>query len=105
VAFRNHVILTGKVAKPPLRHYRPDGSPVVQFALEFNHAEDVPEKGRKSRIDIVAIGRLAEAEPGLLEYGQHLMVEGRLEERRWKTAEGRNLSRVEVIATGFRKVE
>jgi single-strand DNA-binding protein len=105
VVFRNEVTLTGKVAKPPLRHYRPDGSPVVQFVLELNHAEGAPEEERKSRVDIVAIGRLAEAEPGLLEYGRPLLVEGRLQERRWKTAEGRSLSRIEVIATHFRKVE
>ena len=101
----NHVILTGKVAKPPLRHYRPDGSPVIQFVLELNQAKGPSEEERKSRIDIVATGRLAEAGPTLLEHGQHLLVEGRLQERRWKTTEGRNLSRIEVIATDFRKVE
>jgi single-strand DNA-binding protein len=105
VVFRNEVTLTGKVAKPPLRHYRPDGSPVVQFVLELNHAQDAPEEERRSRVDIVAVGRLAEVEPGLLEYGQPLLVEGRLQERRWKTAEGRSLSRIEVIATRFQKAE
>jgi single-strand DNA-binding protein len=101
----NHVILTGKVAKPPLRHYRPDGSPVVQFSLELNDQDNPVEEERKSRIDIVAIGKLAESEPGLFECGQPLLVEGRLQQRRWKTPEGRDLSRVEVIATHFRKVE
>ena len=105
MVFYNHVILTGKVAKPPLRHYRPDGSPVVQFSLELNHQEDAPEDEKRSRIDIVAVGKLAESEPGLLQYGQRLLVEGRLQQRRWKTAEGRDLSRIEVIATDFRKVE
>ncbi len=105
MVFRNDVVLTGKVAKPPLRHFRPDGSPVVQFVLELNHAQGAQEAGSKSRVDIVAIGRPAEAEPGLLEYGQHLLVEGHLQERRWKTAEGRRLSRIEVIATRFRKAE
>ena len=46
----NHVILTGKVAKPPLRHYRPDGSPVVQFSLELNHQEDA-FRGREEEPD------------------------------------------------------
>ena len=101
----NHVILTGKVAKAPLRHYRPDGSPVIQFPLELNHQEEATREGKKSRIDIVAIGKLAESEPSLFQSGQHLLVEGRLQQRRWKTAEGRDLSRVEVIATDFRKVE
>jgi single-stranded DNA-binding protein len=105
VVFHNHVILTGKVAKPPLRHCRPDGSPVVQFVLELNQQEGAPDDGKRSRIDIVAVGKSAEVEPGLLQFGQHLLVEGRLQQRRWKTAEGRESSRVEVIATDFRKVE
>ena len=105
MVFHNHVILTGKVAKPPLRHYRPDGSSVIQFPLELNHQQDVPEDGKTSRIDIVAVGKLAELEPSLFQSGQHLLVEGRLQQRRWRTAEGRNLSRIEVIATDFRKVE
>jgi single-strand DNA-binding protein len=105
MASYNHVILTGKVAKPPLRRYRPDGSPVVQFSLELNGQENSSEKERKSRIDIVAIGALAESESGLLQSGQSLLVEGSLQQRRWKTPEGRDLSRIEVIATHFRKVE
>jgi single-stranded DNA-binding protein len=102
---RNHVILTGKVAKPPLRHYRPDGSPVIQFPLELNHQEETPMDGQKSRVDIVAIGKLAELEPTLFQSGQRLLVEGRLQQRRWKTAEGREFNRLEVLATDFRKVE
>ena len=101
----NHVILTGKVAKHPLRHYRPDGSPVIQFPLELNHQEGAREDDKTSRVDIVAVGKLAELEPSLFQAGQRLLVEGRLQQRRWRTAEGRDLSRIEVIATDFRKVE
>jgi single-stranded DNA-binding protein len=78
---------------------------VIQFPLELNHQEEAAREGQKSRIDIVAIGKLAESEPSLFQSGQRLLVEGRLQQRRWKTAEGRDLSRVEVIATNFRKVE
>ncbi len=101
----NHVVLTGKVARPPLRHYRPDGSPVIQFPLELNSQENPSEEEKPSRIDIVAIGTLTELEPALFQCGQQLLVEGRLQQRRWRTPEGRDLSRIEVIASHFRKVE
>jgi single-strand DNA-binding protein len=101
----NHVILTGKVARPPLRHYRPDGSPVIQFPLELNSPENPSEEENPFRIDIVAIGTLTELEAALFQCGQPLLVEGRLQQRRWRTPEGRDLSRIEVIATHFRKVE
>jgi len=110
----NRVILTGKVATPPRRSYRPDGSPVIQFPLELNDSKDRSDQtlrregmghtGR-SLINIVAFGKLAEFKPDLLQSGQRLRVEGQLKQRRWKTPEGKNRTRTEVIATDLRTVE
>jgi single-strand DNA-binding protein len=101
----NRVILTGKVVTPPRRHYRPDGSPVIQFPLEVSNSEDVPGRGGKNRINIVAIGKLAEFKLDLLQSGQHLMVIGKLNQRCWQTPEGKNRTRTEVIATDLRAIE
>ena len=116
----NRVILTGKVVTQPRRHYRPDGSPVIQFPLELNNPEDrkihlngtgrAPHhagagQGSRNRINIVAFGKLAEYKLDLLQSGQHLMVIGRLNQRRWQTPEGRNRTRTEVIATDLRTIE
>ena len=110
----NRVILTGKVVTPPRRHYRPDGSPVIQFPLELHHSEDItgqalhrPDTGRgsRNRIDIVAVGKLAEFNLDLLQSGQHLMVIGKLNQRSWQTPEGKNRIRTEVIATDLRTIE
>jgi single-stranded DNA-binding protein len=128
----NCVILTGKVITQPRRHYRPDGSPVIQFPLELNHSEDqrdhilnhkdirlskyhsytgpapyhsgAGQRGR-NRVNIVAFGKLAEFKLDLLQSGQHLMVIGRLNQRCWKTPEGRNRTLTEVIATDLRTIE
>jgi len=108
----NRVILTGRVAKPPKRLYRPDGSPVIQFPLEV----DEPEGGCESMhggsrwsgrnlIDIVAVGKLAEFDLDRLQIGQALQVEGRLHQRSWRTPEGRNRTHVEVMATDFWTIE
>ncbi len=114
MTFYNRVILTGKVATPPRRHYRPDGSPVVQFPLELDDAESSAgqtqnrgAKGQEGRslIDIVAFGELAESKPDLLQSGEHLWVSGRLNLRHWKTPEGRKQTRTEVIATDLRRAE
>jgi single stranded DNA-binding protein len=119
----NRVILTGKVVTPPRRHYRPDGSPVIQFPLELHYSEDItgqtlPRNGAgsalhragagqrsRNRIDIVAVGKLAELNLDLLQSGQHLMVIGKLNQRSWQTPEGKNRIRTEVIATDFRTIE
>jgi single-strand DNA-binding protein len=110
----NRVILTGKVVTSPRRHYRPDGSPVIQFPLELHDSEDITGQtlhrngtgqGSRNRIDIVAIGKLAEFNLDLLQSGQHLMVIGKLNQRSWQTPEGKNRIRTEVIATDLRMIE
>ena len=101
----NRVILTGRVAKPPQRHYRPDGSPVLQFPLELKNPEDVAGRGGRNLIQIVAFGKLAEDEFGLLQNGQGLLVEGQLKQRHWQTPEGKKQTRTEVIATNLKRVE
>jgi single stranded DNA-binding protein len=115
----NRVILTGRVAKPPQRRYRPDGSPVIQFPLELDEVKDLPGReqpqgkrrpalnrtGSGSLIQIVAFGKLAEFELDFFQSGQHLLVEGQLKQRHWQTPEGKNRTRTEVIATDLRRVE
>jgi single-strand DNA-binding protein len=110
----NRVVLTGKVVTQPQRHYRPDGSPVIQFPLEFNDSEVRTGQtlnrvgtgqGGRNRITIVAFGKLAEFKLDLLQSGQHLMVIGRLNQRSWQTPEGRNRTLTEVIATDLQTIE
>jgi single stranded DNA-binding protein len=114
MTFLNRVILTGKVVTPPRRHYRPDGSVVIQFPLELNDFENpagqaqsppTSRKGGRKRIDIVAFGELAEFQHDLLQSGQRLMVVGSLNQRSWQTPEGRNRTCTEVIATSFQTIE
>ncbi len=110
----NRVVLTGKVATPPRRHYRPDGLPVIQFPLELNDSEDptgqtrhrnrIKQKAR-NRITIVAVGKLAEFDLDLLQSGQPLMVTGKLNLRSWQTPQGTSRTRTEIIASDLRRIE
>jgi len=123
----NRVILTGKVATAPRYSYRPDGSPVIQFPLELDETKDLSTRERSHRgnrpasnrkglwtppkhtgsgnlIHVVAIGELAEFRLDL-ESGQHLLVIGRLNQRSWRTPEGKSRTRTEVIATDLRTIE
>lgn len=101
----NHVLLTGRIAKPPRRSFRPDGSWVVQFPLELDDSCDPENPKTRSLIEVVAFGKLAEVGPGDLEPGQHLQVEGRLRQRQWRTPEGKHRTRTEVIATGLQPLD
>jgi len=55
-------------------------------------------------IHIVAVGKLAEVKLDL-QSGQHLLVIGQLHQRSWKTPEGRNRTRTEVIAMDLRTID
>lgn len=109
----NQVILTGRVAKPPQFHHQPDGTPVVQFLLELDDSNGssitpspLGQKGQVSKrvrlspslIHIVAKGELAQS-TSVIQSGLRLFVKGRLQERRWKTPEGKHRSLTEVIAS------
>jgi single-stranded DNA-binding protein len=61
--------------------------------------------GSASLIDIVAFGELAEFKFDLLQSGQHLLVVGRLNQRQWRTPEGKKRTHTEVIATDLRRIE
>ncbi len=110
----NRVILTGRVANPPRRQYRPDGSPVVEFMLELSDPRDqmtrslnrgAPGQPGRSLINVVAFGKLVDFKPDLLQAGKDLLVVGRLNQRRWQTPEGRHRTLTEVVATDLRTVE
>jgi single-strand DNA-binding protein len=101
----NRVILTGRVARPPERRYRPDGSPVIQFRLELSDREDRAAPSGHGSIHVVAFGTLAEIDLDLFPRGQRLVVEGRLNQRNWRTPEGRHRALTEVIATDIRRIE
>jgi single-stranded DNA-binding protein len=84
------------------------------FAL--NRAGSGPNSNRKNKapapkhmasedlIHIVAVGRLAEVKLDL-QSGQHVLVIGQLHQRNWKTPEGRNRTRTEVIAMDLRAID
>jgi single-strand DNA-binding protein len=116
----NKVIITGKVTALFQRHYRPDGSSVIQFSMELDvadqtlreaeqvrgHSRHFPNRiGSGGLIDVVAFGEWAESKLDLLSSGQHLLVVGRLNLRHWQTPEGRKRTHTEVIATDLRRAE
>jgi single-stranded DNA-binding protein len=82
----------------------------------LNRAGSEPNSNRKSTapvpnhvasgdlIHIVAVGKLAEVKLDL-QSGQHLLVIGQLHQRIWKTPEGRNRTRTEVIAMDLRTID
>ncbi len=100
----NKVILIGNLTKDPEIRYTPSGTAVSNFGLAVNHRYKLGEemKDEVCFIDIVVFGKQAENSGQYLSKGQGVIVEGRLQQRRWESEDGQKRSRHEVVAQTLR---
>lgn len=99
----NKVILIGNLTKNPELRYTPSGTPVTSFGLavnrRFKQAADLKEE--VCYIDIVVFGKQAEHCGQYLSKGSGVIVDGRLQQRRWETEDGQKRSKHEVVANSI----
>lgn len=100
----NKVILMGNLTKDPEIRYTPSGTPVANFRLAVNNRYKQGEEFKEEvcYIDVVVFGKQAENCGQYLGKGQGVIVDGRLQERRWETEDGVKRSKHEVVAQTVR---
>lgn len=100
----NKVILIGNLTKDPEVRYTPTGTPVANFRLAVNRRYKQGEEKKEDvcYIDIVVFGKQAESCGQYLNKGKGVIVDGRLQERRWETTDGQKRSKHEVVAQDVR---
>lgn len=100
----NKVILIGNLTKNPEIRYTPSGTPVASFRLAVNHRYKQGEDLREDVcfIDIVVFGKQAENCGQYLSKGSSVIVDGRLQERRWETDDRQKRSKHEIVAQTVR---
>jgi len=100
----NKVILIGNLTRDPEIRYTPGGTAVATFRLAVNHrykqGDDFKEE--VCYIDIVVFGKQAENCGQYLNKGSGIIVEGRLQEKRWESEDGQKRSKHEVVAQTVR---
>ncbi len=96
----NKVILIGNLTKNPELRYTPNGTPVASFGLAVNrkYRQNEELKEEVCFVDIVVFGKQAEHCGQYLGKGQGVIVDGRLQQRRWETDDGQKRSKHEVVA-------
>ncbi len=97
----NKVILLGNLTRDPEVRYTPNGIAVANFAIAVNrkYKQGDETKEEVSYIDIVVFGKQAESCGQYINKGDAVLVEGRLQQRRWDDKEsGQKRSKVEVVA-------
>ena len=102
----NKIILIGNLTKDPELRYTPQGTPVTSFRIAVNYRYRQSAGGDDTKqetlfIDNVVFGKQAESCSKYLNKGSSVLVEGRLQERRWES-DGQQKSKFEVIAQSVR---
>lgn len=100
----NKVILIGNLTRDPELRYTPQGTSVCNFGIAVNRkykqAEEMKEE--VTFINVVVFGKQADTCGQYLNKGSGVLVEGRLQERRWETEDGQKRSKHEVVAQNVR---
>lgn len=96
----NRVILMGNLVRDPDIKYNPNGTAVATFSLAMNskYRRGDETKEKVDYVDIVVFGKTAENCGQYLKKGAGVLVEGRLNQRRWETDDGQGRSKHEVQA-------
>lgn len=96
----NKVILMGNLTRNPELRYTPSGTPVASFGLAVGHKFKQGEELKEEVcfVDIVVFGKQAEHCGQYLSKGNGVIIEGRMQQRRWETEDGQKRSKHEVVA-------
>ncbi len=96
----NKVILLGNLTRDPEVRYTPNGIAVASFAIAVNrkYKQGDETKEEVSYIDIVVFGKQAESCGQYINKGDSVLIDGRLQQRRWETEDGQKRTKIEVVA-------
>ncbi len=100
----NKIILIGNLTRDPEVRYTPQGTSVCNFGIAVNrkYKQGDEVKEEVTFINIVVFGKQADTCGQYLNKGRAVLVEGRLQERRWETEDGQKRSKYEVVAQTVR---
>lgn len=98
----NKVMLMGNLTRDPELRYTPSGAAVCEFSIALNRKYKNKQSGQQvdevSFVEIVAWGRTAEVAAEYLKKGRAVFVEGRVQQDRWESPEGKKMSKIKFVA-------
>jgi len=100
----NKVLLIGRLSADPVIKYLPSGTAVTEFGIVWNRRYRVGEEWKEEShfFDVKAYGKLAEDLSTRLSKGYTVVLEGRLTQDRWTGSDGKNYSKVRIVAEAVR---
>lgn len=103
----NKVMLIGNLTRDPNLRYTPSNTAVCSFGLATNRSWVTDDGQKEERTDfhnVVSWGKLAEICDQLLQKGDKVYVEGRMQTRDWKVDDGPDRRVTEVVIDNMIKL-
>jgi len=104
----NKVILVGRLTRDPEIKYTPSGLQVAKFGLAVGRRPGKKDDTRKEEtdfIEVVAWQKLAEIIGQYVKKGRLILIEGRIQTRRYETQDGQKRTAFEVVAENMQMLE
>jgi single-strand DNA-binding protein len=96
----NKATIMGNLTADPSMRSTQNGTPVITFAVATNRTYTDANGNKQDSADfhnIVAFGKLAEICNDLLKVGSRVLVEGRLQTRKWDGEDGKTNYKTEIV--------
>lgn len=98
----NRVIVSGNLTRDPDIKFAASGTQIATFTVAVNKSRDKDgNQPEADFFDCVAFNKTAEILTGYFKKGQKILVEGRIQQDKWKTPEGETRTRVKVVANSI----
>lgn len=96
----NSILLEGNLTRDPELKHSSSGVSYCQFAIATNRYFKQQDEYQQevSYFEVMTFSRLAETCAEYLRKGRGVRIVGRLKQSRWQSREGKNRSRVEIVA-------
>jgi len=101
----NRIILVGNLTGDPESKFTVEGLPRQKFQLSVKRFAKEGAPPAVDLIDVVALGKLAEASGNFLKKGRLILVEGRIQVRSFEVAGGQRKWATEVVAKNIQMMD
>lgn len=95
----NKFIAIGNLTRSPELRFSTNGTPIMTFSLAINrrYKQGDEVKDEVCFIDCVEFGKSAETHVQVIDKGHKIVIEGRLQQQRWESEDGKKNSKHVVV--------
>lgn len=96
----NKIVLMGELIRDAVFSHTPRGTAITTFTIAFDNSnlDFGGSRNNKGFIDVIYFSDKLSPQAQLLQKSKNIVVEGRLQQRNWRTSEGIQKRKTEIVA-------